>query len=292
MKKRTILALLLCLALLLTGCSAAPNGNYAGGAPASKDELAGVENSGNPSSGVLADRKLIRRVNMEAETEDLDALLGHLTDRISQLGGYVESRNIQNGSAYSGRRYRSANLVIRIPAAKLDEFVRGVGENSNVVSTRETSDDVTLQYVDTESRLKVLRTEEARLLEFLGNAVSIAEMLEVEQRLTKVQSEIESLTAQLKTYDNLVDYGTVTLNINEVEVYTPVAEPGLWQEIQETFGESLTGLGEIGEGLLIFLLGYSPYLLVLAVIGGGIWLFIWNFDRRQKKKARKKNTIE
>ncbi len=178
----------------------------------------------------------------------MDVLLSGLSSHISSLGGYAESRNIQNGSTQSAGAVRSATLVIRIPSAQLDSFVQQIDDTSNVVSTKETSDDVTLEYADIEGRLKMLQAEEKRLLKFLSEANSITEMLEVETQLTQVQSDIESLTAQLKTYDNLVDHGTVTLQITEVEVYTPVAEPGMWQKIADTFMDSLASLGAICQG--------------------------------------------
>ncbi len=291
MKGKLILPLLLCLAIILCGCSAknVGGGNYFE-APGIGDSLSGAENAQPNIPGVLSDRKLIRRITVIAETADMDALLEDLTQRIAALDGYVESRNIQNGSTYSGSSRRSASLVIRIPAAQLDSFVQQVDDASNVVSTTESSDDVTLQYVDTQSRLKVLRTEEERLLKFLSEAESVSEMLEVEKRLTQVQSEIESLTAQLKTYDNLVDYGTITLKITEVEVFTPAQEPGLWQTIQEVFVNSLENLGAICKGLLIFCLGNSPYFLVLAGIAGVVILILYVSNRRQKKKKETSKT--
>ncbi len=289
MKKTIILSWLLCLAILLCSCSAnAPAGGDYYPSPGAGDSLSGSENNGSANPGVLSDRKLIRRVSITAETEDMDILLNGLNQRIAVLDGYVESRNIQNGSAYSQQDRRTATLVIRIPAAKLDSFVQQMDEHSNIISTVESSDDVTLQYVDTQSRLKVLRAEEERLLKFLSEAASISEMLEVEKRLTQVQSEIESLTAQLKTYDNLVDYGTVTLKIIEVEVYTPTPEPGLWGTIQEAFTDSVENLGQIGKTLLVFCLGNSPYFLVLALIAGTVAVIIWISERHKKKKARNK----
>ncbi len=305
MKK--ILSVVLCLALLLCGCSAdskqesfsqnsaellaqesfsqnsaellAEEGIY------SYSDKASAAEPGSPS--VLSNRKLIRRINISAETEDMDRLLNELSTRIASLGGYVESRNIQNGSAYAGNRYRSATLVIRIPADQLDSFQQQVGQYSNIVSTNESTDDVTLQYVDTQSRLKVLRTEEERLLTFLADAASVSEMLEVEKRLTQVQSEIESLTSQLNTYDNLISYGTVTLHITEVEVYTPSEDPTLWQRIRAAFSGSLTGLSKLCQGLLVFFLGYSPYLLFYAVLVCLILLILWAVKRRKKKDPGK-----
>lgn len=293
MKMRRMCTVIVCLALLLalfSGCAAksdvAVNMNgalyeeYTGSA-----ELGGAGSDKNTGSDVLTDRKLIRRVSVEAETEDMDALLSQLDTRLDELEGYIESRNIQNGSRYSTHRTRYAKLVIRIPAPKLDAFLSQVSEASNVVSTVETSDDVTLEYVATESRLNVLRTEEQRLLTFLSEAKSVSEMLDIEERLTEVQSEIESITTQLNTYNNLVDYATVTLTVTEVEVYTQVEEeePTMWQEICEGFADSIDTLLTAGRELVVFLLANSPYLLLVGLLGLGVWLFIRAYDNRKKK---------
>lgn len=287
MKMKRVLAIAFCLVLLvgvLSGCSKAASRDegYYNSAAGSGAELGGSGSDSSGSSNVLTDRKLIRKINVSAETEDMDVLLENVNDRIAQLGGYIESRDVENGSAYDDYRDRSATLVIRIPAENLDAFLQQINQASNVVSTRETSDDITLQYVDTESRLKVLRTEEERLLEFLSQAQSVSEMLEIEARLTEIQSQIESLVSQLNTYDNLVDYGTVTLEIIEVEVYTVVEEeePTMWEEIGQGFMNSLRGVGAIGRGLLVFILSASPYLVILGGIGVVAWLIIRRKRRR------------
>lgn len=287
MNMKRVLAIAFCLVLLvgaLSGCSKAASRDegYYNSAAGSGAELGGSGSDSSGSSNVLTDRKLIRKINVSAETEDMDVLLENVNDRIAQLGGYIESRDVENGSAYDDYRDRSATLVIRIPAENLDAFLQQINQASNVVSTRETSDDITLQYVDTESRLKVLRTEEERLLEFLSQAQSVSEMLEIEARLTEIQSQIESLVSQLNTYDNLVDYGTVTLEIIEVEVYTVVEEeePTMWEEIGQGFMNSLRGVGAIGRGLLVFILSASPYLVILGGIGVVAWLIIRRKRRR------------
>lgn len=292
MKIRRITAIVLCLLLLtcvLGGCSA--NGSVSGDVAydnynGAENILSGSASSGSVESDVAANRKLIRRISMEAETEDMDALLVDVNDRIAELGGYIESRNIQNGSAYSDSRSRYAKLVIRLPAESLDKFLQQVSESSNVVSTQEDSDDVTLEYVATESRLSVLRTEEERLLQFLSEAESISEMLDIEKRLTDVQSEIEAITTQLNTYDNLVDYGTVTLSVREVEVYTVIEEeePTMWEEITVGFRESVDSLLQIGKALVVFVLANSPYLVLIGIVVAVVLLCSRAAHRRTRRR--------
>ena len=125
------------------------------------------------------------------ETEDLDALLANVDARINELSGYVEQKEIYRGSLYANRVYRRAYLTIRIPAEQTDFFVEKVGEFSNITSSTEDVEDVTLQYVATESRITALKTEESRLLELLAQAKNMDELLLIESRLTDVRTELE-----------------------------------------------------------------------------------------------------
>ena len=54
--------------------------------------------------------------------------------------------------------------MLRVPQAKLDEFVNSVAELGNVVSRNESVEDVTLQYVDVKSHKESLQVEQERLL--------------------------------------------------------------------------------------------------------------------------------
>lgn len=286
MRIRRYIAVFLTFAMilaLLAGCSAAPSHDLNSGMASDKapaDSLSGSSES--PDGSVITGRKLIRKVSMTAETEDMDALLSQIYQRVSDLGGYIESRNIQNGSNYSGERARHATLTVRVPADKLDQFVEQVSGAGNIISTVETSDDVTLKYVATESRLKVLQAEEERLLEFLGKAGTVKEMLEIESRLTDVRAELESIASQLKAYDNLVDYGTVALRIDEVREYTVIEEedPTLWARISSGFMNSLRALGKLAEGIIVFFSIVLPFLLPVALIAAVI-LLIYKLKKRR-----------
>lgn len=286
MKKR-ILSLVLVLLMtlgLLAGCSKEYKGNDSAGTVGEKaDGLNGNSSANLSDSDVLTDRKLIRKINLTAETENMDDLLTQINQRVGALEGYIEARNIYNGSAYSGKVSRNAQLTIRIPADKLDEFVGQVSGISHIISNNEESDDVTLQYTATESRLKVLRAEEERLLAFMAEAKNVSEMLEIEKRLTEVRAELESITSQLNIYNNLVDYGTVNLSIDEVEQYTQVdtEEQTMWQQISTGFVNSLKNVGHILKGLLVFTIIAIPYLVLLLVVGG-IVLLIRKHRKRKK----------
>ena len=226
-----ILALVL-VAGLLCGCGAesvateigaAGSGDMAYRDPGVKAESQMITDASTsitnaPEVGI--NQKLVRKIRMEAETEELDSLLTQVEARIKELGGYCENREVYNGNSNSKYRYRHATLVIRIPAQQLDQFVDHVSGMSNVTSSSETADDITLTYIATESRVNALQTEHDRLLELLAKAETMRDLLEIESRLTEVRAELEKVASQLKLYDNMVSYGTVTLTLTEVKEYT------------------------------------------------------------------------
>ena len=156
-----------------------------------------------------SDRKLIKNVNMSVETEDYTGLVSNIQSRVEELGGYTESFEAYNESSVGNR---SASLTLRIPADRLDEFVSQVEEISNIVSRQETVEDVTLTYVDLESRRRMYEEEEDRLLSLLEQAETLEEIIALESRLTEVRYQLESMESQLRTMDNQVNYSTVYLS--------------------------------------------------------------------------------
>ena len=287
--KRTIFSLLMVFALLvsLTACGASTspmeNGAY------DKMESTGsiAENPG-ASQALPADRKLIRTVRMQAETEDLSGVIGQVEERLSQFGGYLQQKELYQGSAYRGTARRSANLVIRVPAKDLDVFLFHLNNSAHVVSTSESVDDVTLHYIDVDSHLKALQVEEQRLLSMMEKAENLSDLLAIEQRLTQVQQEIQSVGTQLKALDSQIEYATIHLSISEVVEYTPVEEESTWQKIGTGFMDSLSDIGNGFVDVFVWLIVASPYLAVFAVLAAIAVVIFKKLHRRKKRKQEPK----
>ena len=292
MKHTRILTLLLCLILLLTACgSSAPtedmamdNGYYSDGdyefAPG--ETMASSElksDSASLTETPAGERKLIKTVSINAETEHYDDLIPALDERIVALGGYVESRETGNYS----RDRRWSRMTVRIPAEQLAGFVAHVGENANVLSTSEQTQDVTLQYADTEAKITALKTEQNRLLELLSEAQNLSEILEIEARLSDVTYELERYESQKRSYDNRIVYATVTLSIQEVRTLTPVEEPTVWKRIRDGFLNSLEGVGDGLVDVFVLVTAGSPYLLVYGLVIWGIVALIRKLRRKPQK---------
>ena len=225
---------------------------------------------------------------MSIQTKDFDTLLANINSGITQYGGYVESSRSdgQKSSTYSSRH---AHITARIPASDTDTFIAGFqGEHVNVISREESSEDVTLSYVDTESRLSSLRAQKQSLEALYEKAESISEITYVQKELTSVISEIEAYEATLRQLSSLVSYSTVTLDIREVEVYTEPEELTFGQEITQGFKNSLDNVGSFFRWVAVRLVSDIPYLAIWIPLGGAVLAFILIIKRSRAKKRAKK----
>ena len=210
-------------------------------------------------------RKLIRTVNMDVETLEFDSFIQFVQQRVKEYAGYVESSSI-NGNRYYYDNNRYANLTIRIPEAKLDSFLELIGDSVTVTYKSENAEDITLQYVDTQSRIKSLQVEQEKLFELLEKADTLDAIIMLENRMSEVRYQLENYTARLRVYDNQVSYSTVHLSVSEVKRITATQEETFSEKLKNGFMNSLY---DIEDGFLDFVIWFVSnciYLVFWAVV--------------------------
>lgn len=303
---------LLCAIVLLTGCGSGQEGNYAksqtseekwDAAPeeAAYDESGEMDGSGAPveelsgnveiGSTGAQNQKLIKDVSISAETKKFDTLLESISKKTGELGGYVESSEI-NGSSYSYNSSRWANLTVRIPADKLDAFITEVDSNANITSKMESVRDVTLEYVDIESHINALRAEQESLLKILKEAEKLGDIIKIQSQLTDVRYEIESYESRLRTYDNMVIYSTVNINISEVERETPADPETFGEEIKARLGENLNNIKDGLRSFAIWFISSIPFIILWAVIILIICVPLWKAAKKGRQKRTGKQRVK
>lgn len=229
---------------------------------------------GDPTSGttdtaqadVSTNRKLIKNVSLNVETTDFDSLVYNVEKRVGMCSGYIESSEVRGSSQSESMVSRTANYTIRIPSDRIDEFVTAISDMSNVIDRNQSVEDVTLAYVDRESKKKTLQIEQERLLALLEQATSIEVIIELESRLTDIRYQIESMESQLRTYDNLVEYATITVGVEEVMVLTPVVKDSVGERISNGFKMNIQKVGSGFVNLFVWVVTSSPYLVLWAAI--------------------------
>ena len=223
-------------------------------------------------------RKIVYNSNISIESKKFDDDDKALKDLVKQNKGYFESSSIE-GSAESSRR--TAYYTVRIPAANYDSFMDAVGGIGSVINSSSNANDITSSYVDVQARLKTLNTKLARLEELEAKAESVEDLLDIEDRINDVVYEIESYSAQLKMYDDWIDYCTVNVDIREVATYTEPKQETIWNRYGEAFKNSLDGFIKVVQGIVFVLIYLLPFIVV-----GLIVFFIVRAIIKKKRSAK------
>jgi len=169
------------------------------------------------SSSVEPDRYLIKNATMIVEVQDAKEALQRLTAAIEGAGGYVG--NLQESVNALGRR--SVMVQIRVPADQFDKALQGMEPLGKIINRQVTTQDVTEEYVDTDSRSRNLKRTEERLLDHLNKSARLEDTLRLEQELTRVREQIERLDGHLRVLGNRVRLSTIQVTLQEA----PQAEP-------------------------------------------------------------------
>lgn len=259
-----------------------------------KDYIAGIENGAAESTDKSEsigefERKVIRTVYMSCESTEYEASAAFITDTLASFGGYVEESTFEGATQkQSGRR--SAKYVMRVPAEKLDEFLSALhtSDGIHILSEQSSSNEITVAYYDTVTRIATLNAEKDSLTAMLAGFTDykdINAMLQVQQRLYDVIEEIEALQTQLNLYDSKVAMSTVTLTLSELVTLTPDAEPSFGEEISTAFIESWQTFIEICQGFILLIIHLLP-ILIIPGIGALIATVIIIRNRKKKKSNR------
>ena len=264
----------------------APEENYGGFAVAGGTQLetgSGTAPEGSPE-------KLIYSASATVETTEFDRTIEKLSALVEQYGGFVESSSINGSNYYTQSRgyssVRYASYVIRVPSGKFSALMGSLSTLGNVPYSHTYTENITAQYYDTDARLTAYQTQEARLLEMMEAAKTVEDLIAIEEKLTELRYQIESLQSTLKNWDRQVAYSTLDLEVQEVVEYTPESRMSYGQELALALTNGLRRTGEFFKDLLLAIVGALPALVILAVVLA-ILIPVWK--KHRKARRAKKN---
>jgi len=222
----------------------------------------------NVQTTALQDRKIVKSGSITIETKTFDKAVSTLTENLQKAGGYIENSSTTGSTLNDENSFknRSAKFVLRIPKQNYEPFISDAGNIGNITHTSNTGEDVTSQYFDTDAHVKSLKVKEERLIELLKKTGELKDILTLETELNNTRFQIESLTGNLKKWDSMVQYSTITIDIQEVEKITEAKQTSFWGKIKNTFNDSLKALLSILQGILIVLVSLLPFLPILIPI--------------------------
>lgn len=284
-----------------TGANSAPGAKpgapSVGGAPAPAE----VSKSGVPLVG--AGQKLTRSASLELTVQNIDAAAARvravatglqaqvLSEQTGSGGpggpiplqGTTEGTGVSPGSGGSagtggsGGSQGFGTLTLSVPADKLDAALDQLAKIGTVVRRRTASQDVTAQYVDTESRLKTMRASVARVQALMSQAKDIGQVVVLESELSRREADLESLQSRLGALKNSVAMSPLTVLLNTAGD-KPATDNGFVTGLRagwDAFAASATGLLTVIGAVL-------PFAVFLSLLAAGT---IWWIRRRRTSPA-------
>lgn len=239
-------------------------------------DIAGTRTSVGPAPTVEV--KAIRTASLTVEIEK-----GTYNEAYSAVslvaegaGGYVSDSR----SASSEGRITSGTVTMRVPNSSYADVMNRLKEMGNVSSISEQAQDVTEEYVDLESRIRNLRAQESVYLNLMSKAQTIEESISVQRELSVIQEQIEQLTGRKNYLDNHVQLSTIQVTLTEPG--SDVAVDGDGWGFVDALSDALHGVVDGLSAVIRFLGDALVYILILALIGLGLYFVIKRFNNKKE----------
>ncbi len=206
-------------------------------------------------------RVVTKKGELYLETEDYEKLVDFIESKVEDLYGYIESSNEYD---YESKAGRSGFMTIRIPTEDVDAFITSLEEEATIRTKTITTDDITSDYVDTQSRITALETEQATLLDLLSKANSLSDTIQIQDRLTNVRQELQYYESMMMRMNDEVEYSSVYIDIDEVE-HTSASGTGFWHDVKTGFIDSLYDIAEGFKIMAVWFVSALPFVAIFIV---------------------------
>jgi hypothetical protein len=266
-------AWLLLLALLLTGCGESADMAASSGdakrmaAPAAPMvmEQAAMDGAASPNADTATPKYLAERQFWVFELPE-SAIETRWQAHVALCQADCEVLNAAlNKSAHSPV---SASLQIRIGRGSAAKLL-GAMSSPEVTERRVEREDKTMQVVDVEARLKNLAELRDRLRNLLTQrSGALKDILETERELARVQSELDSMSAQRQALANETEK---ILLFAEYRPEPSIGETGAMQPLVEAWRGAGRAFAESLSAALLFIVQVLPWLVIVVPVVWASW---------------------
>jgi hypothetical protein len=236
---------------------------------------------------IVVGPKLTKNASLDLRVSNIEAAAAKVRAVAAGLQAQVLSEQIGKGGAgdpvplQSDKKQSNAiddlggfgTLTLAVPADKLDTALDQLSRIGTVLRRNTSSQDVTAQYVDTQSRLKTMRASVGRVRALMAQARDIGQVVALEGELSQREADLESLGSQLSALDKAVERSPVTVSLSTLGSQ-PVSENGFVAGLRSGWNAFTASAG----GLFTAVGGVLPFAVFFALLGAPL---VWWLRRRQ-----------
>jgi hypothetical protein len=152
-------------------------------------------------------RQIIYTANMQIGVYNVGEAMKVAEAIPERLGGWVHSRS-------------EGHISMKIPAEYLKQAMEELSGLGNVVLRDLQAQDVTAEYTDLDTRIKVLRETQTQLLELLKRSKTVEEALNVRRALDDVTMQLELALGRMRQLQSQISFSSLTLTLIEQGPYS------------------------------------------------------------------------
>jgi len=250
-----------------------------GQAPGTASGDAAREGTGDSGANrtIVQTRAVIRNGEIHVVAKDLTRARAAVDDLLQRHGGYLAGEDTTNDR--KGRPQRSV-LVLRVPEPAFGRFMSELGEVGRTERADRSSEDVTTEVIDVDTRVATQEASLRRLRSFLRQATNVDDMIRVESEIATRQAALESLKAQQKYLADQTSMSTITAHLRSPAAPAP-------EKPKEDAG-FLAGLSDGWTALKGVLVGAAtvtglllPFVVLIGLLAVPAWLLLRTATRRR-----------
>lgn len=249
-----------------TSDEAAPQGKMA--ASAVQNEVEALEKV--ETSKFDLDKKIIKTANISLSVYDFDNVMQKLKSVAEQSGGYVENSNsyINYTDPDSNTILKAGSITLKVPSELYDSVIASTSGLGTVTDNNEFIEDVTADYIDTQSLLKAKKLEEERLFAIMEKAETVEDLILLEQRLSTVRGDLEVYRGRINNWDRLVKFSTVIVTIQQEKQFIGVESSPvtLRARMKKSFVYSIDHIKNTSADIMVWGAEVFPVLCIVVLI--------------------------
>lgn len=160
--------------------------------------------SGESSTKVGQERKIIYSGNLHLEVQSLADAKKTVEDWVKRYGGYISN---------SSESETQASITASIPSASFAQAMEECGTFGRLKSKNIYTDDVTERFYDLDTRLSTRKVLLERLKTYLAGAKNMQEMIQIETKINDVTSELERMQGQMNRLAAQIDFSQISVHL-------------------------------------------------------------------------------
>ncbi len=235
---------------------------------AEESGYADVKGKINTMAAQTREMKIIKTGTIYAQTEDYDTFLNDLNAKVDSLGGFIENNNTEVYQVYDNDKLMHGNLKLRVPQENFYELINYLESFTEVRRKNVSENDVTKEYYEKDNRVKNLEVQEQHLRDLFEKAQTVEEMLQIENELRRIRTEIDALNISLADINDRAMMSTINLEVEEVKAvnFTLKSEKSVWERSKDGFISTVNSIVKSFGNFVVNIVAASPVIVPAAVV--------------------------